>query len=159
MSDTELAAAEVNADEPQLSVRHLFSQLGKRELLDPIQASDGLAVLSEETDWTPPAIRFLVGAGAWMSCWSIIIGLACLGVLNEGLSAVVWGALLCATAVFLHRNRTELFLEQFSLSAAMTGVVMFTIGFGNLNGLGMALAACFAAAVLYVPFDHARFDS
>jgi len=159
MSDTELAAAEVNADEPQLSVRHLFSQLGKRELLDPIQASDGLAVLSEETDWTPPAIRFLVGAGAWMSCWSIIIGLACLGVLNEGLSAVVWGALLCAAAVFLHRNRTELFLEQFSLSAAMTGVVMFTIGFGNLNGLGMALAlaACFAAAVLYVPFDHAAF--
>jgi len=157
MSDTELAAAEINSDKPQLTVRDLFSQLGKRELLDPIQASDGLAVLSEETDWTPPAIRFLVGAGAWMSCWSIIIGLMCLGVMNEGLSAVVWGALLCAAAVFLRRNRTELFLEQFSLSAAMTGVVMFTIGFGNLNGLGMALAACFAAAVLYVPFDHAAF--
>lgn len=92
-----------------------------------------------------------------MSRWSIIIGLMCLGVLNEGLSAVVWGALLCAAAVFLHRDRTGSLSEQFSLSAVMTGVVMFTIGFGNLDGLGIALAACFAAAVLYVPFDHATF--
>lgn len=162
MSHAELAAAEVNSDKTQLNVRDLFSQLGKRERLDPIQASDGLAVLSEEADSTPHAIRFLVGAGAWISCWCIIIGLLILGILDEGLSAVVWGALLSAAAVFLHRARTGIFSEQFSLSAVMTGVVMFAIGFVDLDlmrgdVLGMALAACFAAAVLYVPFDHAAF--
>lgn len=162
LAAAEFAAGEVNSEQAHLTVSDLFSQLGKRELLDPIQASDGLAVLSEEADSTPHAIRFLVGAGAWISCWCIIIGLLILGVLDEGISAVAWGALLSAAAVFLHRARTGIFSEQFSLSAVMTGVVMFTFGFLDADLMrtdvfGMGLAACFAAAVLYVPFDHATF--
>jgi hypothetical protein len=157
-----MSHAELTIEKPQLTVGDLLSRLAARDLYDLYQTGDGLAVLTEEADSTPHVIRLLVGAGAWMACWCFIIGLLILGILDEGVSAIVWGAALSAAAVFLHKARTSLFAEQLSLSAAMTGVVLFTIGFFEVDlfqtdVLGLGLAAAFAAAVLYVPFDHATF--
>lgn len=148
--------------ESQLTVRDLLSHLAERNLIDSNPPSDGLAALIDETESTPYVIRCLVGAGAWVSCWCFVIGLLILGILDEGVSAIVWGILLSGATVFLHRSRTGVFAEQLSLSVAMTAVVMFTIGFADLDLmkgdlLGMGLAACFAVSVLYVPFDHPAF--
>jgi hypothetical protein len=161
-----MSHAELAADQPQLTVRKLLSHLAKKDVFNLSQPSDGLAALTEETDSTPIVIQLLVGVGAWVACCCIVIGLLLLGVLTgllrDGTSAIFCGAILSAAAVFLHRARTGIFSEQLSLSAVMTGVVMFTIGFADpdlMRGdmLGMGLAACFATAVLYVPFDHATF--
>ena len=161
-----MSYAELTANQPRLTVRDLLSRLAEEDLFNLSQPGDGLAALTEDADSTPLVVQLLVGAGAWVACCCIVFGLLLLGVLTgllrDGTSAVICGALLSAAAVFLHRARTGIFSEQFSLSTVMTGVVMFTIGFVDLDLMrgdvqGMALAATFAAAVLYVPFDHATF--
>ncbi|MDA0589904.1 MAG: DUF4401 domain-containing protein [Planctomycetota bacterium] len=141
-----------------LTIGDLLTKLGAGGFLDLSQPGNSLAVLNDEVDSTPHVVQMLVGAGAWIACCCIVLGLAIVGILEEGASAVVCGVAMSAAAVFLHRVRTGLFAEHFSLAAALTGVVMFTVGFQSGHQfLLMALASVVAAAVMYVPFASATF--
>ena len=143
-----------------LTVTDLLSQLEQRGCVCGSPA-DAVAALDAGRDSTPVIVQLLIGAGAWIACGCIVLGLGLADILENGAAAALSGAALSGAAVFLRRIRTGVFADSFSLCTGLTGLVLFTVGVTDLAGgsdlVPGVISLTLAAAVLYVPFDSPMF--
>ena len=143
-----------------LTVTDLLSQLEQRGCVCGSPA-DAVAVVGADRDSTPVIVQLLVGAGAWIACGCIVLGLGLADILENGAATALSGAALSGAALFLRRIRTGVFADSFSLCTGLTGLVLFTVGLTDLAGgsdlVPGVISLTLAAAVLYVPFDSPMF--
>lgn len=105
-------------------------------------------------DSTPWYVRLLAGIGAWIASLLLLgfFGMLLSDLLDEGVSALVVGLLLCAGAGALLRRAEGEFLRQGATAACQAGLALIGLGLAaglDLSDDAVAAALLVAAAALY----------
>jgi len=142
-----------------VTYRSALSDLESRGLVDAEAAAEVEEWLldREYSPSDPLYIRVLAGAGAWASVAFFLAFLGLAGLFpTTGPSAVVFGLVLLAAAVFLRRIGGKTFVSQLALALAIAGNTLAVLGLTEGGGhkmkvLNLALAQAFITALVY-PF-------
>jgi hypothetical protein len=79
---------------------------------------------SEQASTDPMYIRILFGIGAWFAAVFLLLFLGISGILDSGMSAIIWGVIFLAAAIGIARVTRAIFPSQLSLALVFAGTVL-----------------------------------
>ncbi len=121
-----------------LTLRETLTQLAAEGIALPDDYENVITGLQLEKKvvGSPWYLRLFVGLSAWIAAILFVAFLFTANVLQNEESGLIWGLLVCAFAVGLHRfgPRND-FLSQFGLALSLVGQLLFLIGLFGLSNM------------------------